>query len=91
MLSGVGSAPHLEQHGIPVLVDLPGVGSNLKDHLVVDLAYMDKTRTSLSFMQPATIPMVFSALKALFTYITSGKGPCTTNVSSHFVILFGEN
>jgi len=32
MLSGVGPASHLEQMGIAVLADLPGVGQNLNDH-----------------------------------------------------------
>ena len=32
LLSGVGPAEHLQQMGIPVVVDLPGVGRNLNDH-----------------------------------------------------------
>ncbi len=32
MLSGLGPAGHLRQHGIVVRADLPGVGSNLQDH-----------------------------------------------------------
>lgn len=32
MLSGLGPAAHLKQHGIEALVDLPGVGQNLIDH-----------------------------------------------------------
>ncbi|WP_421761698.1 GMC family oxidoreductase [Devosia sp.] len=32
MLSGLGPAAHLKQHGINTLVDLPGVGQNLIDH-----------------------------------------------------------
>ncbi len=32
MLSGVGPADHLLDHGIPCQVDLPGVGQNLIDH-----------------------------------------------------------
>ena len=32
MLSGVGPADHLRETGIPVLLDLPGVGQNLRDH-----------------------------------------------------------
>lgn len=34
-LSGVGPAALLRAHGIPVVVDLPGVGSNLQDHALV--------------------------------------------------------
>ncbi len=32
MLSGIGPADHLRQHGIEVRHDLPGVGANLHDH-----------------------------------------------------------
>jgi choline dehydrogenase len=32
LLSGIGPADHLTEHGIPVLHDLPGVGANLHDH-----------------------------------------------------------
>jgi len=33
MLSGIGPADHLRKVGIPVVVDHPGVGANLQDHL----------------------------------------------------------
>lgn len=33
MLSGLGPAAHLRQHGIEVHADIPGVGENLQDHL----------------------------------------------------------
>ena len=32
MLSGIGPAAHLKEHGLPVLVDAPEVGANLQDH-----------------------------------------------------------
>lgn len=35
MLSGIGAPAALEPHGIPVRHDLPGVGRNLQDHLLV--------------------------------------------------------
>ena len=35
MLSGIGPAGHLREHGIPVRVDLPGVGRNLQDRYEV--------------------------------------------------------
>lgn len=34
MLSGVGPADHLKEHGIPLVMDLPGVGENFQDHLL---------------------------------------------------------
>ncbi|BBZ68763.1 choline dehydrogenase [Mycolicibacterium insubricum] len=38
MLSGIGPAEHLREHGIDVVADLP-VGDNLHDHLFVPLSY----------------------------------------------------
>jgi choline dehydrogenase len=38
-LSGVGPAPLLQQFGIPVVCDVPGVGENLQDHLQLRLIY----------------------------------------------------
>ncbi|MDB6179268.1 GMC family oxidoreductase N-terminal domain-containing protein [Paracoccus sp. Z330] len=32
MLSGLGPADHLREHGIDVIEDMPGVGQNLQDH-----------------------------------------------------------
>ena len=37
--SGVGAAVHLNQLGIPVIADLPGVGENLQDHLQLRMVY----------------------------------------------------
>ena len=33
MLSGIGPAQHLKEHGIELVADRPGVGQNLQDHL----------------------------------------------------------
>src|SRR5690606_13988828 len=33
MLSGIGAAAQLRQHGIQIVADRPGVGQNLQDHL----------------------------------------------------------
>jgi len=38
MLSGIGPAAHLQQHGIDVVADLP-VGDNLHDHLFVPVSH----------------------------------------------------
>ena len=37
LLSGVGPSDHLGEHGIDVVQDLPGVGSNLNDHYGIDI------------------------------------------------------
>ena len=38
-LSGIGPAQELAQHGIPVVKDTPGVGTNLQDHLQLRMIY----------------------------------------------------
>ncbi len=39
MLSGIGPAEHLRAFGIPVVVNLPGVGQNLQDHAIAHVGY----------------------------------------------------
>jgi choline dehydrogenase len=39
LLSGVGPGAALAAHGIAVVRDLPGVGQNLQDHMMVPVAY----------------------------------------------------
>ncbi|KAJ8130780.1 hypothetical protein O1611_g2848 [Lasiodiplodia mahajangana] len=39
MLSGIGAAPTLTKHGIPIVHDSPHVGQNLHDHFAVYLAF----------------------------------------------------
>jgi choline dehydrogenase len=45
LLSGIGPRVELEQHGIPVVIDLPGVGKNLEDHLATLLFYTSEKKT----------------------------------------------
>jgi len=39
LLSGVGPAAHLAEHGIEAVLDAPGVGGNLQDHLQIRCVY----------------------------------------------------
>ncbi|KAF5382020.1 hypothetical protein D9615_004437 [Tricholomella constricta] len=80
MLSGVGPAEHLKAHGISVVHNLPGVGSNLVDHPVVDLYFKDKLNRSAKYLQPQTIPDVFKLFSAFAQYFVWGTGgPLATN------------
>jgi len=38
-LSGIGPAALLQQHGVSIVVDAPGVGENLQDHLQLRMAF----------------------------------------------------
>lgn len=47
MLSGIGPAAHLQEHGIEVVADRPGVGQNLQDHLELYIQAAAKQPVSL--------------------------------------------
>lgn len=47
MLSGIGPAAHLMEHGIAVAADRPGVGANLQDHLELYLQFASKKPVTL--------------------------------------------
>jgi choline dehydrogenase len=72
MLSGVGPAEHLKVLGIPVVVDLPGVGGNLQDHMIVAVAY--ECTQPVSLANAETFPN-------LLRYFLFRKGPLTSNVA----------
>jgi len=68
MLSGVGHKDHLEEHGIPVVKNLPGVGQNLQEHPAVMMNAIVKT--------PATYNAeTFSSWKTRVEYALFGTGP----------------
>ena len=47
MLSGIGPAAHLAEHGIEVIADRPGVGQNLQDHLEFYFQFASKQPITL--------------------------------------------
>ncbi len=42
LLSGIGPADELRSHGMKAVHDLPGVGKNLRDHLIAGFGFVDK-------------------------------------------------
>jgi choline dehydrogenase len=74
MLSGIGPADHLAEHSIPVLVDSPGVGANLQDHLVAGLAPEAKGGTLYTAEK----------LGQLVRYLVARKGMLTSNVGEAY-------
>ena len=68
-LSGIGQRPHLEQLGIDVVKELPGVGENLQDHLTINIQQgIDGVPTFHEETRPLAM------LGNLFKYFTRGKG-----------------
>ena len=47
MLSGVGPADHLGEHGIETVIDSPGVGQNLADHPIMIVLWATKPEVEL--------------------------------------------
>jgi len=79
MLSGIGAPEHLVQHGLPVLVALPGVGRHLKDHLFVPQIVAAR-ETDKTILDMKSLPRLLSAL---WHYFTKGSGPfCTVGCSN---------
>jgi len=73
LLSGIGPAEHLHQHGIAPLVDLPGVGGNLQDHLDCALRF--------EASQPITLTPYLGLLKGAIAgarYLLTGGGPAAS-------------
>jgi choline dehydrogenase len=75
MLSGIGSADQLQAHGIPVVVNLPGVGQNLQDHLLLPIVYKSK--------QDLPIP-TFIAESGLFVRTRKGMDAASPDLQYHF-------
>jgi len=69
MVSGVGPRETLEQYGIPVVADLPGVGQNLQDQPTIGSAYRVNVPTSSKLVNDPEY-----AAEAAELYLTNGTG-----------------
>jgi choline dehydrogenase len=72
MLSGVGPAAHLSLKQIDVVLDLPGVGQNLQDHISAGLTFMTDEPVSL---------IVGAEPEQQLRFAEQGEGPLTSNVA----------
>ncbi|KAF8740099.1 hypothetical protein AX14_008727 [Amanita brunnescens Koide BX004] len=79
MLSGVGPAEQLKEHGIQVIHDLPGVGHHLVDHPTVDICFKDRFNVSAKHAKPQTPVDGLKLLHSLVQYFTARKGALATN------------
>jgi choline dehydrogenase len=72
-LSGVGPAELLKQHGIDVVLDAPGVGNDLQDHLQVRLVMRCAQRITLNDIINHPVRRILAGAR----YAAFRKGPLT--------------
>ncbi len=72
MLSGIGPAAHLRQHGIDVRVDAAGVGVNLQDHL--DICTMQRCTRPVTYDQTNDVAIGLN-------YYLHKQGAGTSNIA----------
>ncbi len=76
MLSGIGPGAHLQQHGIAVQHDLPGVGRHLHDH--VDVVQVVDT-PGVADLFGLSLPGAWRVLQGIFEWRAHRRGMLTTN------------
>jgi choline dehydrogenase-like flavoprotein len=72
MLSGIGPADHLREHGITPVVDLPEVGAGLQDHL--DICTLIGCKQDITYDH-------LNELSAGWRYLRHHDGPGSSNVA----------
>lgn len=96
MLSGVGDAAHLRDHGITVAHDAPEVGSNLQDHLQARLVFkcreatlndevrslVNKARIGLEYALFRTGPLTMAA-SLVFGFLRTRPDLATPDIQFH--------
>ncbi|HRP20532.1 MAG TPA: GMC family oxidoreductase N-terminal domain-containing protein [Alicycliphilus sp.] len=70
-LSGMGPAALLQQHGIDVRLDLPGVGANLQDHLQIRAVYKVQNVATLNTLANSLVGKAKIGLE----YLLKRSGP----------------
>jgi choline dehydrogenase len=74
MLSGIGPAAHLAEFGIPVVVDAPGVGRNLQEHVGTHLVNDVNTPTLNSQARGLAL------MRQMADFVLRRRGILTTSV-----------
>ena len=74
-LSGLGPAEHLQDMGVPVVKDIPGVGSNLQDHFNTFCTYRISKNLSLNALHYSLMHRLVSGAR----YVFLRSGPMSGN------------
>lgn len=72
-LSGVGPADLLKQHGVAVVLDAPGVGNDLQDHMQARIVMRCKQKVTLNDVMNSPLRQIMAGAQ----YATLRKGPLT--------------
>ncbi|TAE59425.1 MAG: choline dehydrogenase [Bacteroidetes bacterium] len=100
LLSGIGPADHLREMGIPVFHELPGVGANLQDHLILGISSICSKPVSfntketlgnlLKYFLTSGGPFSASPLEAC-SFIRTDASQDRPNMQLHFAPAHGED
>ncbi len=72
LLSGVGPADEIRRPGVGAVHDVPGVGKNLQDHLMVSVGYLCTRPVSMANAE---------SLTNFLRYLVFKRGPLVSNVA----------
>ena len=82
MLSGIGPAEHLREHGIDVVADRPGVGQNLQDHMEL---YIQQESTQPITLYSVLNPVSKAIIGAEWLFFKTGLGATNHFEAAAFV------
>ncbi len=79
-ISGIGPAAHLQSIGVPVVLDLPGVGANLSDHFAARVSHRVTGEVSINQLARG-----LSLVREIGRFAAAGRGALTFGVTSAMV------
>ncbi|RAZ92927.1 choline dehydrogenase [Mesorhizobium hawassense] len=82
MLSGIGPGAHLQENGIQVVADRPGVGANLQDHLEL---YIQQEATKPITLNSVLNPFSKAMIGAQWLFFKTGLGATNHFEAAAFV------
>lgn len=82
MLSGIGPGAHLQENGIAVVADRPGVGRNLQDHMEL---YIQQESTKPITLNSVLNPFSKALIGAQWLFFKSGLGATNHFEAAAFV------
>jgi choline dehydrogenase len=104
-LSGLGPAPLLQQHGVGVIADMPGVGADLQDHYHARMAYRCTQPVSVNDLLASKRRGLAAGLRYMLTrrgllamgaayaggFFRSDETAATPDVQCHIMLFSGDS